>query len=156
MQHVIVNSLIHTGDEIIAGSVIVIDNGIIRSVQQEIPENIPVIDLKGSNIAAGFIDIQLNGGERFHFSQHPTEETIHDMYTGSLKYGTTHLLPCLISSSTENILQGIEAIKNYRSKYKNGVLGMHLEGPFISQAKRQIAKTLRCVTFKIFTYVVYS
>ena len=61
------------------------------------------IDLKGNHIAAGFIDIQINGGERLYFSQTPTEETIQDIYDSSLKYGTTHVLPCLISSSKETI-----------------------------------------------------
>lgn len=58
------------------------------------------------------------------------------MYESSLKYSTTHLLPCLISSSHENILKGIEAIRNYKTKYGNGVLGMHPEGPFINPVKR--------------------
>ena len=45
-------------------------------------------------------------------------------------------MPCLISSSNETILQGIEAIRNYKEKHKNGVLGMHLEGPFLNPLKR--------------------
>ncbi|MGL5112475.1 MAG: N-acetylglucosamine-6-phosphate deacetylase, partial [Flavobacterium sp.] len=97
---------------------------------------IEIIDLKGSHISAGLIDIQINGGEKLYFSQHPTEETIQDIYETSLKYGTTHTLPCLISSSKETILQGIEAIRSYKNKHNNGVLGMHLEGPFLNPLKR--------------------
>jgi N-acetylglucosamine-6-phosphate deacetylase len=92
--------------------------------------------LKGKRICAGFIDIQINGGEQFYFSQFPTEETIQDIYETSLKYGTTQVLPCLISSSKETILQGIEAVRNYKAKHNNGVLGMHLEGPFLNPLKR--------------------
>ena len=136
MQKAIVNCTVHTGEEIINDGIIIIENGIIQSLQKEVPGNCELIDLNGNNIAAGFIDIQLNGGEQFHFSKTPTEEAIHNLYESSLKYGTTHLLPCLISSSHENILQGIEAIKNYKAKYNNGVLGMHLEGPFINPLKR--------------------
>ena len=132
----VVNCTIHTGDEILTDGVIIIEKGMIKSVQKDIPDNCTQVNLNGNNIAAGFIDIQLNGGEQFYFTQHPTEATIHDLYESSLKYGTTHLLPCLISSSHENILKGIEAIKNYRSKYNNGLLGMHLEGPFINPVKR--------------------
>ena len=136
MKKALVNGIIHTGDGIVSGGVIVIENGIIEAVQKTVPENCLLIDLKGSNIAAGFIDIHINGGEQLHFTQHPTEEAIHDIYESSLKYGTTEVLPCLISSSHENILKGIEAIKNYRLKYNNGVMGMHLEGPFINPVKR--------------------
>jgi N-acetylglucosamine-6-phosphate deacetylase len=136
MQQAIVNAIIHTGETIIENGVIVIEDHIIQSVQKDVPQNCAQVDLKGRHVAAGFIDIHINGGEKLHFSQSPTEAAIHDIYQSSLQYGTTHMLPCLISSSHENILQGIEAIKNYRLKYNNGVMGMHLEGPFINLIKR--------------------
>ena len=135
MKQAIVNGIVHTGEEI-NNDVIIIENGIIISVQKGIPNTIPQIDLKGEHISAGFIDIQINGGEQLYFSQTPTEETIEDIYQTSLKYGTTQVLPCLISSSKETILQGIEAIRNYKEKFNNGVFGMHLEGPFLNPLKR--------------------
>lgn len=116
MKQAIVNATIHTGDEIINNGIIIIENGIILSVQKEIPNGIETIDLQRKHIAAGFIDIQINGGEKLYFSKTPTEETIQDIYDTSLKYGTTHVLPCLISSSNETILQGIKAVRNYRKK----------------------------------------
>ncbi len=136
MKQAIVNAIIHTGDEIIDNGVIIIENGTIFSVQKEIPNDIKTIDLQGKHIGAGFIDIQINGGEKHYFSQTPNEETIQDIYDSSLKYGTTHVLPCLISSSKETILQGIEATRNYIKKHNNGVIGMHLEGPFLNPLKR--------------------
>jgi N-acetylglucosamine-6-phosphate deacetylase len=136
MKQAIINTTVHTSEEIINNGVIIIENGVIISVQKEIPNGIETIDLKGNHIAAGFIDIQINGGEKHYFSQTPTEETIQDIYDSSLKYGTTHILPCLISSSNETILQGIEAVRNYKQKHNNGVIGMHLEGPFLNPLKR--------------------
>ncbi|MNQ61200.1 N-acetylglucosamine-6-phosphate deacetylase [compost metagenome] len=135
MKQAIVNGIVHTGEEI-NNDVIIIENGLIVSVQKEIPNDIPLIDLQGSHISAGLIDIQINGGEKHYFSQTPTEETIQDIYETSLKYGTTQVLPCLISSSNETILKGIEAVRNYKAKYNNGVMGMHLEGPFLNPLKR--------------------
>ncbi len=136
MKQAIINATVHTGDEVIDNGVIIIGNGKILSVQKEIPTDIKQIDLKGSHISAGFIDIQINGGEHYYFSQFPNEETIQDIYNSSLKYGTTHTLPCLVSSSNETIHQGIEAIRNYKAKYNNGIMGMHLEGPFLNPLKR--------------------
>lgn len=136
MKKAIVNARIYTGEKIISGKILVFENGIITAIQKNIPKNVETIDLSGFNISAGFIDTHINGGEKYYLTQHPTEETIHDIYTSSLKYGTTHVLPCLITSPLENILKGIEVMKNYKAKYNNGVLGMHLEGPFISPAKR--------------------
>ncbi|WP_125720011.1 N-acetylglucosamine-6-phosphate deacetylase [Flavobacterium ustbae] len=136
MKQAIFNAVVHTGDEIIENGVVIVENGTIISVQKEIPNDIETIDLKGNHLAAGFIDIQINGGEKYYFSQTPNEETIQDIYDASMKYGTTHVLPCLISSSRETILQGIEAVRDYRKKHKNGVIGMHLEGPFLNPQRR--------------------
>ncbi|PRZ24196.1 N-acetylglucosamine-6-phosphate deacetylase [Flavobacterium granuli] len=136
MKQALINAAVHTGDEIIDNGVIIIENGKILSVQKEIPTDIKTTDLKGNHVSAGFIDIQINGGEHYYFSEYPNEKTIQDIHDSSLKYGTTHTLPCLISSSNETILQGIEAVRNYKEKYKNGVLGMHLEGPFLNPLKR--------------------
>ena len=136
MKKAVVNAIVHTGDEIIDNGIVIIENGIIVSVQKEIPNDIEKIDLQGKHIAAGFIDIQINAGEKHYCSQTANEDTIQDFYDSSLKYGTTHVLPCLISSSKETILEGIEAVKNYTQKHQNGVIGMHLEGPFLNPLKR--------------------
>ena len=159
MQYVLTNCSIHTGEVVIPNGMIVVENGVIVSLTgtsetpevAEMPGTLGVgatsgaadvaadsqtIDLNGMHIAPGFIDIQLNGGERFNFTANPTEETIDDMVQACLRTGTTHLLPCMISSPRENILRGIEVVKHYRSKHNNGVIGMHLEGPFINVEKR--------------------
>jgi len=136
MKQAIVNAVVHTGDEILDNGTVIIENGTIISVQKEIPTDIKQIDLGGKHISSGFIDIQINGGEKYYFSQTPNEETIQDIYDASMKYGTTHVLPCLISSSKESILKGIEAVREYMQKHNNGVFGMHLEGPFLNPLRR--------------------
>jgi N-acetylglucosamine-6-phosphate deacetylase len=139
MQYVLTNCSIHTGEVVVPNGVIVVENGVIVSLvggSAEGSGDCQTIDLNEMHIAPGFIDIQLNGGEQFNFTASPTEETIDDMVQACLKTGTTHLLPCMISSPRENILRGIEVIKHYRSKHNNGVIGMHLEGPFINVEKR--------------------
>jgi N-acetylglucosamine-6-phosphate deacetylase len=90
MKQAIINGIIHTGDEIRNDAVVIIENGNILSVQKEIPSDSQIIDLEGNHLSAGFIDIQINGGEKLYFSQTPTEETIQDIYETSLQYGTTH------------------------------------------------------------------
>ena len=132
----IVNSTIFTEGAVLAGQIIIVKEGKIITVQSEIPADAGIIDLKGWNLAAGFIDIQINGGQKFYFTQQPTEETLHDICDSSMLYGTTHVLPCLISSSHENILAAIETVKNFMHTHNKGVLGMHLEGPFINPVKR--------------------
>ncbi|MCL7986720.1 N-acetylglucosamine-6-phosphate deacetylase [Sphingobacterium sp. lm-10] len=84
-------------------------------------------------IAPGFVDIHINGGRQFHFTQKPDLETIEDISTSSALLGTAYTLPTLITSPLENMMKGVEAIKNYS---QSSVLGMHVEGPYISPEKR--------------------
>ena len=136
MKDVLINGRIFTGEHIIDDAVIIIEDGLIKAIQKEIPSDEVITDLGGKNISAGFLDIQINGGEKFYFSQKLTEETLHDICDSSLLYGTTFTLPCLISSSHENILKAIETVGNFMQQYNQGVVGMHLEGPFINPKKR--------------------
>jgi N-acetylglucosamine-6-phosphate deacetylase len=136
MQTAISNCSIFTGEAIIKDAVIVVEQDIIVSIQKEIPHGTKHIDLGGKNIAAGFLDIQINGGHQLYFSEHLNEAALHDICQASLQYGTTHILPCLISSSQENILKGIETVKHFMHTHGEGVVGMHLEGPFINPVKR--------------------
>ncbi len=90
-----------------------------------------------AHLAPGFFDSHINGGEKYHFTQDPTETTILDIASASECSGTAYTLPTLITSSHENILMGIEATKQFIAKNPNaGVLGMHLEGPYINPIKR--------------------
>lgn len=136
MKKALYNGTIHTGDEILTNHVVIVADGKVEAVTHTLPSDMPLIDLQKQHLSAGSIDIQINGGEKWYFTQHPTAETIQDIYESSLKYGTTHVLPCMISASKDTILQGIEAVRQYRDKYQNGVFGMHLEGPFLNPLKR--------------------
>jgi N-acetylglucosamine-6-phosphate deacetylase len=132
MQTILKNLNVHTGNEILQNHSIEIENGIIKNIFPS--EN---HQSQQKDIAAGFIDLHINGGSKHYFTQNPTEESIDDIYQSSLRLGTTHVLPCLITSPLENILKGIEAIQNYMAQNpRSGVLGMHLEGPFLNPLKR--------------------
>ncbi len=135
MQTNITNATVHTGTEVLQNQSITTENGLISFLEAK--TDAKIIDLKGKHISAGFVDTHINGGEKFYFTQHANEATIEDIYESSLKLGTTHVLPTLITSPLENILKGIEATRNYLHKNPHaGVLGMHLEGPFLNLAKR--------------------
>ncbi len=147
MQTIITNATVHTGTEVLDNQSITVENGVIRQSDGirsdgkraafRSDPNPKIIDLAGKHISAGFVDVHINGGEKYHFTQHATEETINDIYESSLKLGTTHVLPTLITSPLENILKGIEATRNFLAKnLASGVLGMHLEGPYLNIAKR--------------------
>ena len=134
MSYQIFGDKVYTGHSLLTNQLITIENGKISAIE-------PSEKIQGirhfQNICAGLIDIHINGGERFHFTDKADEETIDDIYQASLLEGTAYVFPTLITSSLENILKGIEATRNYQLQNPgSGVLGMHLEGPFLNPVKR--------------------
>lgn len=127
------NLTIHTGSEVLENHSIEIENGkIARKNPSYSHENTHI-----RHISSAFIDLYVNGGEKYYFTQHPTEETIGDIAQSCFKMGTGYVLPTLITSPLENILKGIESTRKYIAKNPNsGVLGMHLEEPFLNPTKR--------------------
>ncbi|CAL1269261.1 unnamed protein product [Larinioides sclopetarius] len=95
------------------------------------------IDCGNTLIVPGFIDLQLNGGFGCDFST-PKEDiaiSINKVAKGILQYGVTSFCPTLITSTPDKYHEVI--ILFYSSiKHGAGVLGIHVEGPFINKEKR--------------------
>ncbi len=138
MKYAITNAQVFTGERVLESKTIIIEDGIISSIQIDLPEDAEIIDLKGQNIAPGFFDIQINGGRNLYFYQTPDEETLHDIADASLQFGTTQTLPCLITSKKDSILQAIETVRHFMQNHDKGVMGLHLEGPFLNPLKSGI------------------
>jgi N-acetylglucosamine-6-phosphate deacetylase len=82
-------------------------------------------------LVPGFIDIQVNGGGDALFNDRPTPETIRAIVAAHRRFGTTALLPTLISDSAAKMESALAAVETI-SEVEPGVLGIHLEGPFLS------------------------
>jgi N-acetylglucosamine-6-phosphate deacetylase len=125
---------VYTGSTVLYNQLLQIENGFIKKIENGKPsENTTIVE----NLCAGFIDLQINGGQKFYFTQYPTEETVADIDQSFNALGTAHTLPTLVTSPIDNILKGIESITAHQQKNPGtGVLGMHLEGPFLNPVKR--------------------
>lgn len=123
-------------DELITNHVLHIQNGIIKELSSEISLDEKSVDLRGAYLAPAFVDLQVNGGVKVYFSNTITDEVLEQMYLDHLSVGTVNILPTLVTTSLENILKAIEVVKTYIAKGKPGVLGLHLEGPFLNMEKR--------------------
>ena len=86
-------------------------------------------------LAPGFIDIQVNGGGDVLFNDEPTPEAIRAIVAAHRKFGTTALLPTLISDSAGKNGGGAARRSRAVVGVEPGVLGIHLEGPFLSPEK---------------------
>ena len=134
MSNQIFAEKVYTGQEVLLNQIITIENGVIAGIE---PSSYDLGLNHVQNISAGLFDIHINGGEKFHFTEKADEETIDDIYQSSFLEGTAYVFPTLITSSLENILKGITAMRTYQRKNPDsGVLGMHLEGPFLNPVKR--------------------
>jgi N-acetylglucosamine-6-phosphate deacetylase len=85
-------------------------------------------------LAPGFIDVQVNGGGDVLFNDNPTPEGIAAIVAGHRKFGTTALLPTLITDTPAKMRAALDAVRR-AAPVNPGVLGIHFEGPFLSPGK---------------------
>lgn len=139
-MYALTNAVIYTAKEILYGYAVLIDNDIVVAVipQEQLDENIHCIDLKGNNLTAGFIDLQLNGCGGVMFNEQTSVETLEIMQATNLKSGTTSFLPTFITAPDEEMKSAVTIMRNYLAKYQNQALGLHLEGPYLSIEKKGV------------------
>ena len=134
--HAVAASCVFDGDVVHrdAAAIVVADR--IDSIVQRarIPANLPVYELpKGAWLVPGFIDVQVNGGGDVLFNDAPTAETARKIGAAHRRFGTTAFLPTLISDSPAKMGAALAALDELSAG--PSVLGIHLEGPFLSPDK---------------------
>jgi len=96
------------------------------------------IDLAGKYVLPGFIDTQVNGGGGVLFNDSADVEGIKTIGKAHCQYGTTGFLPTLISDDLDVIRQGVAAVDEAIQLGVPGVLGLHIEGPFLAHDRRGV------------------
>lgn len=129
---------IFTGNEMLYDHAIIVDDGLISAMlpSANLPDNVVITDFKNALIAPAFIDLQLYGAYGKLLSAYPTAETVKAIYDYSRAGGASHCMPTVGTSAYEIIFKCIDAIKDYWNTGGAGILGLHVEGPWISMAKR--------------------
>jgi N-acetylglucosamine-6-phosphate deacetylase len=133
-RHAIAASHVFDGAVIRRDTVVIIEDGLIARVlpRAELAPDTPIDSLPdGLWLVPGFIDLQVNGGGDVLFNDRPTPDGIAAIAAAHRKFGTTGLLPTLITDTPEKMRAAIEAVREARQT-QLGVLGIHLEGPFLS------------------------
>ncbi len=135
MLTALTNATLYTGSEVIKGKAVVIDNEKIAGLVDSdgIGPGINVIDCNGLYIAPGLIDLQIAGGGGYLFSASPGEEALNAIAESIVKSGTTGFLVA-VPTDTFDVYRDV--IRIIKSNKHPAVLGLHLEGPYISQARR--------------------
>lgn len=133
------NGTLFTGDKFLTEHAVLTNGRIIHEVvpASDLPSDVERCDLQGNLLAPAFIDLQLYGGNDLLFSQLLNEEAIlaTDAYCAS--GGCTRFLLTMATNSIDVFVQGIEVAKAFLKKHpQSGLLGLHLEGPYINPIKR--------------------
>jgi len=141
MTRAFVNGRILTGERFLSGHAVLVDGGRISAVIEATDPRAraaDVHDLDGASLVPGFIDCQVNGGGGVLFNDAPCVDTIQRIGAAHARFGTTGFLPTLISDDVEVMRTAIQSVDQAISTGVPGVLGIHLEGPYLAPDRRGI------------------
>ncbi|WP_153799847.1 N-acetylglucosamine-6-phosphate deacetylase [Foetidibacter luteolus] len=129
---------IFNGTDMLQRHAIVVAGSFIESVTPlvSLDETIELVDFGDAYIAPAFIDIQLYGAHGRLLSVYPDAETVTAIVDYSTSGGAAYCMPTVGTSTYEVIFKCIDAIRDYWKQGGKHVPGLHVEGPWISKAKR--------------------
>ena len=136
-RYAITAETIFDGADARSNSAVIVEGAEIAAVveRREAPAGIAIHALPdGAWLAPGFIDVQVNGGGDVLFNDSPSPEGIDAILAAHRRFGTTALLPTLITDSDEKMHAAREAVQAAMAR-EPGVLGIHFEGPFLAPEK---------------------
>jgi N-acetylglucosamine-6-phosphate deacetylase len=128
------------GERVLADQAVMILGDRIEGIvpDQDYSDDREIFDVGHAFVAPGFIDLQLNGTGGVLFNDAISAETLAVMHRTNLRSGTTGFLPTLITTSEANMESALEVVERCRNEGAGGVLGVHLEGPYINPDRKGI------------------
>lgn len=141
MFKALTNANVLTPDGFKGKQTVVIEDGLIARIcdDGQCPNDAVIErDVNGMRLLPGLIDLQVNGGGGSLFNDDPSVETIKTIGAAHREFGTTAFLPTLISDDLDVMTSAIAAVEEAIERGVPGVLGIHLEGPFLNEARRGV------------------
>lgn len=121
------------GHSFIDDQVLTITDGVISAIDQNTDDaDITVAGL----VVPGYIDLQVNGGGGALFNDEPSVDSLKTIMAAHAKFGTTAMMPTLITDKIEVMAQAAEAVAQAIATKIPGIIGVHFEGPHLSLAKK--------------------
>lgn len=132
------NARLFTGDQILPQASVTIEDGQIILVDPSngFVEHAARVDMQGQCLASALMDLQVYGGRGKLFNNEPTVETIEQTWASVRAGGCAHFQITLSCSPLETMWTAIEACRAYWQAGGEGLLGLHLEGPYFHPEKR--------------------
>lgn len=129
---------IFDGTDLHVGKALLAEEGVIRAACQvaEVPADYDVVELPGGTIMPGFVDLQVNGGGGVMFNDETSVDGLAAIAQAHASTGTRALLPTLITDTPERTRAAVEAVAEAIEAKVPGIIGIHLEGPHLSIARK--------------------
>ena len=121
------------GQSFLDNHVLTISAGKVTAIDHDITNVDCVVE---GLVVPGFIDLQVNGGGGALFNRQPSLSNIQTIMTAHAQFGTTAMLPTLITDKVAVMAQAADAIALAITENVPGILGIHFEGPHLSVAKK--------------------
>jgi N-acetylglucosamine-6-phosphate deacetylase len=139
MKQALIGAKIFTGTRFFDNHALLVDGESIIDIVKcdDVPNDFSLQHLGEGILAPGFIDLQVNGGGGVLFNNSPAKESLQLMTDAHQFFGTTSIMPTVISDSIENIEACANAVTE-AIKDNPHIVGLHIEGPFFSHKYRGI------------------
>ncbi len=141
MATALINGKIFSGEQWLTNYAVIIDGEKIIALcaADNLPADVTAtIDLQNQRLIPGLMDTQVNGGGGVLFNDAPTVETLRVMGEAHRQFGTTGFYPTLISDDLRVVAKAIAAVEQALAEKVPGVLGIHLEGPFLNPERKGV------------------
>ena len=141
MPIALLNGRVLREQTLVQGQCVLLEGGRILDI---VPHDHPAcrgatqVDLRGNMLLPGFIDSQVNGGGGVLFNDSPTVESIRQIGRAHRHFGTTGFMPTLISADLDVVARAIAATRAAIEAGVPGVLGIHIEGPFLNVERKGV------------------
>lgn len=143
MTTALISSRCLLNDGVRADVCVTVDGATIASITPHPPPGAKIVDLAGTLLLPGFIDVQVNGGGGALFNDTPTVAGIATIGAAHRRFGTTGFLPTIISDDLDLVARAMAAVDEAIVAGVPGVLGIHIEGPFLHKPRRGIHRADR-------------
>ena len=139
MAFALTGARIFDGARLVEGAAVIVDGRTIKAFvpERDLPPGLEQQTVEGL-IAPGFIDVQVNGGGGVLFNDQRSVEGIAAIGAAHRRFGTTGYLPTFITDDSGKMGEAVEAVRAGLKAGLPGLLGIHLEGPFLNPSRKGV------------------
>jgi len=139
MKKALTGAKLFTGENFLENKALLIEDKNIAGIvgKTNIPNDFKIQKLNGGILSPGFIDLQVNGGGGKLFNNSPDKESLNTIIEAHQYFGSTSIMPTVISDSLNILQKCTETISN-EININHSLLGVHIEGPFFNAKYRGI------------------